>query len=200
MQEKIILASSSKYRAELLQRLHLEILVQAPAIDENKDIDDTPASWAEILSVRKAKAVAKQHPDALVIGSDQVAEFNNQVIGKPGSRINAINQLMAFSGAKVAFHTGVALVSNQRQILLSALDTTWVHFRHLDRDEVAHYIDIEQPFDCAGSFKCESLGISLFDRVVSDDPTALIGLPLITLCGLLRRVGVDIPGSNCSAQ
>lgn len=192
-QEKIILASGSKYRAELLKRLRLEFLVEVSKVDETKDNNDTPRSWAKTLAVRKAQAVATAYPQALVIGSDQVAEFDGQIIGKPGNRDEAVEQLMQFSGAKVAFHTGVALVAPAKNLALSAIDTTWVHFRDLNFNEVQRYVDIEKPLDCAGSFKCESLGISLFSRISCDDPTALIGLPLIALSQMLRQAGVDIP-------
>lgn len=192
-QPKIILASGSKYRAELLKRLLLDFDVQPPEIDETKDTAEPPGSLARLLSERKAQAIADIHADALVIGSDQVAEFDHQFIGKPASREDAIDQLMMFSDERVAFHTGVAVRASDKGISLSHVDTTWVHFRQLNRAEVEHYIDIEKPFDCAGSFKCESLGISLFSRIVSDDPTALIGLPLITLCNMLRQCGLELP-------
>lgn len=194
-QPKIILASDSKYRAQLLERLRLNFTVESPNIDETKTLPDTPKCWAERLSLCKAEAVAKGHPDALIIGSDQVAEYTGETVGKPGTAEHAVRQLMSFSGNKVAFHTAVTLISPASNLVLSTTDTTWVHFRELELAEVIHYVDIELPLDCAGSFKCEALGISLFSRIESSDPTALVGLPLIGLCDLLRRAGVKLPSA-----
>lgn len=197
---EIILASGSKYRAELLARLRLNFRIEIPGVSETPDLVVTPVKWAERLSLRKAQSICEKYPDALVIGSDQVAEFNHQIVGKPGSTTEAVKQLMMFSGAKVAFHTGVALKSLTHNCSLSDVTTTWVKFRELNANEVKRYIDIEKPLDCAGSFKCEGLGISLFDSIDSSDPTALIGLPLIKLCSMLRSAGVDMPAMAISTK
>lgn len=194
-QPKIILASSSRYRAQLLERLRLKFSIESSDIDETKTQPDTAKVWAERLSTSKAESVAKKHPDALTIGSDQVAEFAGETIGKPGTAENAVRQLMSFSGNKVAFHTAVTLISPAKNLVLSTTDTTWVYFRELESAEVIQYVDIESPLDCAGSFKCEGLGISLFSRIESSDPTALVGLPLIGLCDLLRRAGINLPSA-----
>ncbi len=190
---EIVLASGSPYRAELLRRLRLPFQVAIPGIDESPDTQEAPPAWAERLAMRKAQAVCRQFPNALVIGSDQVAECRGQLIGKPGSEAAAIAQLLSFSGAVVQFHTGLALVGMAAGFAQSTVETVRVQFRELDRDEIAHYVRLDKPLDCAGSFKCEGLGISLFSRIDSRDPSALIGLPLIRLCSMLRKAGVALP-------
>jgi MAF protein len=190
---EIVLASGSKYRAMLLERLRISFRIQTPGISEIPDANETPMHWAERLAARKAQAVCMANPDALVIGSDQIAEFQGRIIGKPSSEQDAVDQLLAFSGHSVAFHTGIALIGMASGFSSSGVETVCVHFRELTREEVEHYVKIEQPLDCAGSFKCESLGITLFNRIDARDPTALIGLPLIRLCHMLRQAGVALP-------
>ena len=189
---RLILASTSPYRRELLQRLRLPFEVARPDVDELALPGEAPAALAVRLAQAKAVAVAMQAGDAWVIGSDQVADFNGQALGKPGARDAAIAQLTAMRGHQVHFHTAVSLAhADGRQF--AALDLTSVRFRDCSDLEIARYVNAEQPFDCAGSFKSEGLGITLFERIDNGDPTALIGLPLIATCALLRKAGFALP-------
>lgn len=188
----LILASTSRYRRELLNRLGLPFDTARPDTDETPLSGETPLAMATRLSSAKAEAVALLNPQAWVIGSDQVAEFDGGTLGKPGGREAAIAQLSAMAGRSVRFRTGVCLARAGRTPL-QALDTTTVRFRALTPDEIARYVDAEQPFDCAGSFKSEGLGITLFEAIDSQDPTALIGLPLIATARLLREAGFTLP-------
>ncbi len=190
---KVVLASGSVYRKMLLERLFLKFDIEVPGINETPDPSESPVQWAERLAARKAQSVSMKHPEALVIGSDQVADFNGNIIGKPASEEDAVAQLMSFSGHTVAFHSGIALIGMAAGVSSSAVETVKVHFRELNEDEVKHYINVEKPLDCVGSFKCESLGVSLFSRIDGRDHTALIGMPLIRLCSMLRKAGVDLP-------
>lgn len=192
MPPSLVLASTSRYRRELLGRLRLPFELASPATDETPLPGEAPSLLVQRLAAAKAAAVAGLFPGAWVLGSDQVAEFDGAALGKPGSREAAIAQLAAMSGREVAFHTGVCL-ANAEGIRHAALDTTVVRFRRLDADEIGRYVDAEQPFDCAGSFKSEGLGIALFESVASQDPTALVGLPLIATARLLRQAGFLLP-------
>ncbi|KRG70850.1 Maf family protein [Pseudoxanthomonas dokdonensis] len=187
----LLLASTSRYRRELLERLRLPFRVARPEVDESPLAGETPAALATRLAQAKAAAIAASQPGHFVIGSDQTAELNGAVIGKPGQREAAVAQLSAMSGQQVVFHTAVCLLHQDQS--WAALDTTVVRFRRLTGDEIERYIDAELPLDCAGSFKCEGLGISLFEAIDSHDPTALIGLPLIALCRMLREAGFNVP-------
>lgn len=187
----LVLASTSPYRRELLARLRLPFTTVCPDVDERPLPGETPLALALRLAEAKAAAVARLHPEARVIGSDQVADLDGSALGKPGGREAAIAQLLAMSGRSVAFRTAVAVAS--KGSVSSAADTTVVRFRELGRDEVTRYVDVEQPLDCAGSFKSEGLGISLFEAIETTDPTALVGLPLIATAGLLRRSGLALP-------
>lgn len=189
---RLILASTSGYRRELLARLRLPFEVIAPAVDESQHADETPQALVQRLAAAKAEAVAALASDAWVIGSDQVAEFAGQALGKPGSREAAIAQLTSMSGAEVVFRTAVS-VAHATLGRHDAQDETTVRFRRLDRDAIARYVDAEQPLDCAGSFKSEGLGIVMFEAIQTQDPTALIGLPLIATARLLRRAGFVLP-------
>lgn len=189
---RLVLASTSRYRAELLSRLRLPFETVRPDVDEAPAAGESPASLALRLATAKAAAVAATRPEALVIGSDQVASCDGRILGKPGTRANAIAQLQAMSGCEVVFLTAVAVASAGAPGE-QALDTTTVRFRQLPDDEIARYVDAESPLDCAGSFKCEGLGIALFESIESRDPTALVGLPLIATARLLRARGVVIP-------
>lgn len=189
---RLVLASTSRYRAELLSRLRLPFETVRPDVDEVPAAGESPASLALRLATAKATAVAATRPEALVIGSDQVASCDGRILGKPGTRANAIAQLQAMSGREVVFLTAVAVASAGGPGE-QALDTTTVRFRQLPDDEIARYVDAESPLDCAGSFKCEGLGIALFESIESRDPTALVGLPLIATARLLRARGVVIP-------
>jgi len=188
----LVLGSTSRYRSALLERLGLPFTVDPPNVDEAAMPRETPAQTALRLAEAKARAVAARHADALVIGSDQVADCAGRAVGKPGTRDAAVAQLQALSGQTVVFHTGLALVDAASGRCRTALVDVASTFRFLTPAEIGAYLDRETPFDCAGSVKSEGLGIALFDRIASDDPTALIGLPLIALCRLLREEGVDI--------
>ncbi|MEO6689804.1 MAG: Maf family nucleotide pyrophosphatase [Dokdonella sp.] len=191
----LVLASTSRYRHELLRRLTPGFRTLAPIVDESPLPGETPTATAMRLAVAKARTGAASCPGALIIGSDQVAEIDGRVLGKPGSAAAARAQLAASSGRSVEFHTALCLVDTRASILRESMasDTTRVVFRDLDPAEIARYVDTEQPFDCAGSFKAEGLGITLFEHIESNDPTALIGLPLIALARLLRAAGIALP-------
>jgi len=191
----LILASTSPYRRALLERLGLPFSVVPPAVDETPRTREPPRALAARLAVEKACAVARDHPHALVIGSDQVASLDGRPLGKPGRADAAVAQLLAMSGREVSFFTALALVTDGSRVSGSVLDHTRVSFRDLTQEEARAYVDREHPLDCAGAFRCEGLGVALFRRIRSDDPTALIGLPLIALCELLREAGVPpLPG------
>jgi septum formation protein len=190
---KLVLGSTSRYRAELLGRLGLPFEARSPGTLEDERPDEPPAARAIRLAVAKARDAAAGLPDALVIGSDQVAELDGLLLEKPGTAERAHAQLAACSGQVVNFHTALCLFDTRDGRQRTHLDLTRVHFRHLDAAEITRYIEREQPLDCAGSFKCEGLGISLFERIENNDPTALIGLPMIALAQLLRDAGIRIP-------
>ena len=187
----LILASTSRYRRELLARLRLPFDVEAPQVDEAALAGETPAATAERLALAKAHAVAAGHAAAVVIGSDQVAELDGRAIGKPGTHERAFEQLRAMSGRSVVFHTAVAVVRAEPAHARAAVVPVTVEFRTLGDAEIERYLRLEQPYDCAGSAKAEALGIALLRAQRCDDPTALIGLPLIRTCELLREAGID---------
>jgi septum formation protein len=191
MRPPLILASTSRYRRELLERLRLPFDVVSPQVDETPREGEAPAALAARLAVAKAAAVAALHPQAVVIGSDQVAELDGVAIGKPGTHERAVAQLRAMSGRSVVFHTAVAVRCAASGFADVAAAPVTVRFRQLADDEIEHYLRIEQPYDCAGSAKCETLGITLLEAIESDDPTALVGLPLIRTSALLRAAGID---------
>jgi septum formation protein len=188
---RLILASTSRYRRELLERLRLPFDVESPQVDETPLPGEAPADLAQRLARAKADAVAARWPQAVVIGSDQVAELDGQPIGKPHTHERALAQLRAMSGRRVAFQTAVAVVRRDTGFARVALAPVTVRFRSLTEHEIEHYLRAEQPYDCAGSAKSEALGIALLDAIESDDPTALVGLPLIRTCALLREAGLD---------
>ena len=188
---RLILASTSRYRRELLARLRLPFDVVAPEVDETPLPGVSPGALAERLALAKAEAVAARYGDAVVIGSDQVAELDGQAIGKPLTHQVAVAQLRAMSGRRVVFHTAVAVVRRDCGFSRSLLAPVIVTFRRLADPEIEHYLRTEQPYDCAGSAKSEALGVALLAAIESDDPTALIGLPLIRTCELLREAGLD---------
>jgi septum formation protein len=189
---RLVLASTSRYRRELLERLRLPFDTRAPGVDESPLPGETPRQLALRLAVAKAEAVAVREPDAWVIGSDQVAELDGAAMGKPGSRDAAIAQLTAMSGREVVFRTALSLAHGDGR-RFDDEDVTTVRFRRLDAGEIARYIVAEAPLDSAGSFKSEGLGIALFDAIESRDPTALVGLPLIATTRLLRKAGFRVP-------
>ncbi|NKI95062.1 Maf family nucleotide pyrophosphatase [Rhizobacter sp. SG703] len=187
----LILGSTSRYRRELLERLRLPFEVRSPEVDETPRDGEAPAALALRLALAKAHAVAAQAPDAVVIGSDQVADLDGTPIGKPGSHERAVAQLRSMRGKSIVFQTAVAVVCRQTGFEASALVPVQVRFRELSDGEIEHYLRAEQPYDCAGSAKSEGLGIALLTAIESDDPTALIGLPLIRTAELLRQAGID---------
>ncbi len=190
-QPRMILASTSRYRRELLERLRLPFEILSPEVDETPRVGERPAALAQRLALAKAHAVSARYPDAVVIGSDQVADLDGEPIGKPGTHERAVAQLEAMRGRSVVFQTAVAVVRGADSHVGSALVPVTVRFRQLSDDEIEHYLRSEQPYDCAGSAKAETLGIALLEAIESDDPTALIGLPLIRTCALLRAAGID---------
>ncbi|MDY0012416.1 MAG: Maf family nucleotide pyrophosphatase [Rhodocyclaceae bacterium] len=190
---QIVLASTSVYRRELLERFRLPFVTARPETDESPLAGEHPAATAERLALEKARAVAQAHPDALIIGSDQVAYLGSECFGKPGTVERAIEQLTRMSGKTVVFHTGLAVLNTRSGHFSCEGIPTRVRFRHLTRDEIVRYVDQEMPLDCAGSAKSEALGITLLDALSGDDPTALVGLPLIALARMLRQEGVALP-------
>jgi septum formation protein len=189
----LVLASTSPYRRALLARLALPFDVVAPEVSEADVPREPPAVRARRLAVAKAQAVAHQYPEAIVLGSDQVAALGEHVLHKAVHAAHCREQLTALSGKTATFHTACAIISSGAGVNLVHLDTTSVVFRVLTSDEIARYVEREQPFDCTGSFKAESLGIALFERILSSDPTALIGLPLIWVTHALRACGYALP-------
>ncbi|MCE1192632.1 MAG: Maf family nucleotide pyrophosphatase [Acidovorax sp.] len=192
-QRPVVLGSTSRYRRELLQRLHLPFEVAAPAVDETPQPGEAPRALALRLALAKARAVAEQHPDSLVIGSDQVADLDGEPLGKPGHHARAVQQLQQMRGRTVVFQTAVAVVCSATGFEQVDLAPVEVRFRDLSDGEIERYLRAEQPYDCAGSAKSEGLGIALLDAIHSDDPTALIGLPLIRTCRMLRAAGLVLP-------
>jgi len=189
----LVLASTSRYRRDLLARLTADFRCVAPDVDEKPLANESPAVLAGRLASAKAQAVTAKNPGTVVIGSDQAADLDGHPLGKPHSVENACAQLAACSGRMVAFHTAICAIDARasKPRIVSTQDTTRVHFRELDADTIARYVERERPLDCAGSFKCEGLGIDLFERIETNDPTALIGLPLIALCKLLRELDIE---------
>lgn len=189
----LILASTSQFRRELLARLQIPFTAVAPDADETALPEESPAQTAERLSELKARAVAAQHPDSLIIGSDQVAYLGTQRFGKPGRRENATAQLRAMRGNTVIFHTGLCLLNTRTGRCQLAGIPTEVRFRELSDAEIERYLDREDALNCAGSAKSEGLGIALLDYMRGDDPNALVGLPLIELSRMLRAEGINLP-------
>jgi septum formation protein len=187
----LILASTSRYRRELLERLRLPFDVVSPHMDETALPQEQPADLALRLAQAKARAVAERFPQAVVIGSDQVADLGGEALGKPGTHERAVQQLRRMRGRRVLFHTAVAVQCLDNDFAQSELCSVAVCFRDLSDEEIEHYLRTEQPYDCAGSAKCETLGIALLSAIENDDPTALVGLPLIRTCEMLRQAGID---------
>ena len=198
----IILASTSPYRQRLLQRLQIPFRCLPPDVDEQGLAEESPAAMASRLAVAKARSVAQAHPEALVIGSDQVAALESpqpgahRILGKPGNHMAARAQLLASAGQVVSFYTGVAVCIAATGFEQFHVEPFRVYFRELDDKSIENYLSREQPYDCAGSFKCEGLGIALFERLEGRDPTSLEGLPLIALTDLLAAAGYPVLGGN----
>jgi MAF protein len=194
--KKLLLASSSQYRRALLEKLHLTFDSASPGIDETPLKDETPQDYVERLSIEKAKALASRYPDHLIIGSDQCAVLNGEIIGKPHTIEKAQQQLRNSSGNTVTFLTGLCLYDATQGSYQSLVEPFHVHFRHLTDQQINNYIELEQPLDCAGSFKSEGLGICLFEKLEGRDPNALVGLPLIGLTDLLHNANISLPMQN----
>lgn len=186
---RLILASGSRYRRDMLTRLRLPFTCLSPDIDESPLKNEAPEALALRLAEEKAKKIISLHPDSIVIGSDQVATYSGHIIGKPGDHAAAVAQLQALSGQEVEFHSAICVMN--ATTTLRADVVTYCHFRQLSINEIEYYLHCDQAYDTAGSAKAESLGIALMQSMRSDDPTAIIGLPLITLCNMLRELGLD---------
>ena len=189
---KLILASSSPFRKSLLEKLNLEFDCDSPEIDEAVMAGETIENMVKRLSEAKARALESAHPDALIIGSDQSAALNGQVLNKPGNFETAFKQLKAASGEEITFYTGLCLLNTESGQAETICEPYIVKFRTLTDSEITHYLNQEKPFNCAGSFKSEALGISLFESLRGDDPNTLIGLPLIQLCRMLKSQGMPV--------
>lgn len=188
---ELILASTSRYRRSLLERLQLPFRCEAPEVDEQARPGEAPEALAQRLAAEKARAVSRRHPGALVLGSDQVASLDGQALGKPGNPVNACAQLRASSGRALHFHTAVSIARAGVELDSCCVDTL-VHFRQLSTAQIEDYVEREQPLDCAGSFRWEALGIALFTSLESTDPTALQGLPLIETISMLEKSGFNV--------
>lgn len=191
--QKLILGSTSVYRRAILEKLQIPFTTAAPDIDETRQQGESAADMVLRLSLKKAEAVANEHPGALIIGSDQCAVLSEDILGKPGDHANATRQLTACSGKKVSFLTGLCLYNAATRTHQLELVPFEVEFRSLSSSEIENYLQREQPYNCAGSFKSEGLGIALFKALHGDDPNTLIGLPLIKLSEMLRKEGLTIP-------
>ena len=188
----VVLGSTSRYRRELLSRLHLPFEVAAPEVDETPQAGESPRDLALRLALAKARAVAARHPGAVVIGSDQVADLAGEPLGKPGTHERAVRQLQRMRGQTVVFQTALAVVCIETGFEQVDLAPVRVKFRDLSDAEIENYLQIEKPYDCAGSAKSEGLGIALLESIDNDDPTALVGLPLIRTARMLRAAGVQL--------
>ena len=193
MDQYYLLGSTSRYRADLLSRLQLPFTTANPNCDETPLPCEPPDKLAGRLAQSKALSLQGEHPNAIIIGSDQVAALGSAVLGKPGTISKACEQLQAMRGKSVVFYTALSVVDNRSGQILNAMDKTTAMLRDISDAEIDRYLKIERPLDCAGSFMIERLGISLFERVESKDPTALVGLPLIKLCQCLRELGGNVP-------
>jgi septum formation protein len=198
-QRALVLGSTSRYRQELLQRLRIPFTVAAPAVDEAPQPGEAPAALALRLALAKAHAVAAAFPDAVVIGSDQVADLDGLPMGKPGTHERAVAQLRQMRGRTVVFQTAVAVVCQASCFEQASLAAVRVRFRDLSDEAIEYYLRTEQPYDCAGSAKSEGLGIALLEAIDSDDPTALVGLPLIRTCRLIEAAGIRLLGAKAAA-
>lgn len=192
--QPLVLGSSSPFRASLLEKLGLAFSVDSPDIDESAKIGESPAQLVQRLSETKAKIVAERHPEALIIASDQVAVLDGNILGKPGNHQSALTQLQSQSGKPVLFLTGLALYNAKAQRMQAIVEPFEVLFRDLSLTQIENYLHREQPYQCAGSFKSEGLGIALFSELNGQDPNSLIGLPLIRLTAMLAAEGIDVLG------
>lgn len=189
----LVLASTSIYRRELLSRLRIPFETMAPGTDESPLAGEAPPALARRLALAKAHSIANVRPDAVVIGSDQVADLDGEAISKPGDHARATEQLRRMRGRQIVFHTAVAVLCQESGFREHDIAIATVSFRSLTDEEIERYLRADQPYDCAGSARSEGLGISLLDAIASDDPTTLVGLPLIRVCRMLRAAGLDVP-------
>ena len=189
----LVLASTSPFRQQILRKLNIDFIVDSPEVNEEALDNESPVELVKRLSKSKALAVANRHPQALIIGSDQVAVLDREILGKPHSHENAVKQLKAATGKRVKFLTGLCLYNSATQKTQVACVPFVVHFRQLNDEQIDRYLAHDQPYNCAGSFKSEGLGISLFEKMEGDDPNTLIGLPLIELIRMLHNEGIEIP-------
>jgi len=192
MPQQLVLASTSPFRKALLEKLHLPFLTAKPNVDETPLTGETATELVARLAIAKAQAICPAHPNALVIGSDQVCVNNGEILGKPGNFANAFNQLKAASGKRITFYTGLALVNSQTGKIQSLVEPYVVQFRELSDEMISNYLEKEQPYNCAGSFKSEGYGIALFDSFEGKDPNSLIGLPLISLISMLEAENFQV--------
>ncbi len=188
----LVLGSTSPFRKSILEKLNLAFECAKPNIDETALTNETPQALVERLAIEKAKAVAKEFPNALIIGSDQVAVCDGEILGKPHNFENGVKQLSKFSDKKITFYTGLCVYDSFSDKAISLIEPFIVHFNLLSKTDIESYLKAEQPYNCAGSFKSEGLGICLFKKLEGDDPNALIGLPLIKLIELLKQHGLDV--------
>ena len=188
----LVLGSTSPFRKIILEKLQLPFQCAKPDIDETAHKDETPQALVERLAIEKAKAVTSQYPSALIIGSDQVAVCEGEILGKPHNFDNGVVQLTKFSGKSITFYTGLCVYDSESDKAIALVEPFTVHFNELSQIEIANYLHAEQPYNCAGSFKSEGLGICLFSKLEGDDPNTLIGLPLIKLVELLKQQGIDV--------
>ena len=191
--QQLVLGSTSPFRRSLLERLGIPFITDSPDIDEQAEPGERSEALVVRLAAEKAQAVGQNHPNSLIIGSDQVACNNGQILGKPRNREKAIIQLQQASGKRVSFYTGLCVLNTANGQQQTLCEPFHVHFRTLSQSQIERYLDQEQPYNCAGSFKSEGLGIALFERLEGDDPNALIGLPLIQLVSMLAKEGINIP-------
>ncbi|NQZ79783.1 MAG: septum formation inhibitor Maf [Colwellia sp.] len=192
LKKNLVLGSTSPFRKSILEKLNIPFQCAKPDIDETPQINESSVALVERLAIEKAKAVARQHPDALIIGSDQVALCDDEILGKPHNFENGVIQLKKFSGKTVMFYTGLCVYDSKTKKTLSIVEPFNVHFNVLSQQDIENYLHAEQPYNCAGSFKSEGLGICLFKKLEGNDPNTLIGLPLIQLVALLKEHGLDV--------
>jgi len=192
LKKKLVLGSTSPYRKSILEKLNIPFHCAKPDVDETSLDNESSIALVERLAIEKAKAVSHIHPDALIIGSDQVALCDGEVLGKPHNFENGVMQLRKFSGKTVIFHTGLCVYDSKSKKILSLVEPFKVHFNVLTPQDIENYLHAEKPYNCAGSFKSEGLGICLFKKLEGDDPNTLIGLPLIRLIALLKEHGLDV--------
>jgi len=188
----LVLGSTSPFRKVILEKLQLPFQCAKPNIDETEKQGESPQTLVERLAIEKAKAVTSQFPNALIIGSDQVAVCEGEILGKPHNFTNAVVQLNKFSGKSITFYTGLCVYDSENDKSVSLVEPFIVHFKKLNQEEIENYLHAEEPYNCAGSFKSEGLGICLFSKLEGDDPNTLIGLPLIKLVELLKQQGIDV--------